>query len=84
MREPNSCIARRWARVVLRLGENHPQIAMNTHNLAVSLDRQGRLAEAEPLFEQSIVLYRKVFGSEHPGNHQRIEQLRQISAREGL
>jgi len=49
-----------------KLGSDHPYVAMMTHNLAVTLQNEGRLEEARPLFQESLKLYGQLFGAEHP------------------
>jgi tetratricopeptide (TPR) repeat protein len=48
------------------LGEEHPNTALSYDRLAVSLDKQGKHAEAERHFLQALELRRKLLGEEHP------------------
>jgi tetratricopeptide (TPR) repeat protein len=42
------------------LGEEHPDVATSLNNLAVLLKTQGKYDEAEPLYQQSLAIKRKV------------------------
>ncbi len=48
------------------LGNDHPQVAHQTHNLAIVLQNRGAFDEARPLFEESNALLRRVLGDKHP------------------
>jgi tetratricopeptide (TPR) repeat protein len=45
---------------------DHPYIATSLNNLAVLHVSQGRYADAEPLYKQSLAIYEKTFGPDHP------------------
>jgi Tfp pilus assembly protein PilF len=42
------------------LGEEHPNVATSLNNLAALLEAQGKYDEAEPLYQQSLAIMRKV------------------------
>ena len=44
----------------------HPDLADTLHNLALLYVNQGRHAEAEPLYQQALVIYEKALGPDHP------------------
>jgi tetratricopeptide (TPR) repeat protein len=48
------------------LGERHPDTLFSSNSLATVLERQGRFAQAEPLYSQVLELRRRVLGIEHP------------------
>jgi tetratricopeptide (TPR) repeat protein len=48
------------------LGEDHPDLAVNLANLAGLYVKQGRYAEAEPLYLKAINTFQQRLGSEHP------------------
>jgi tetratricopeptide (TPR) repeat protein len=48
------------------LGESHPDYLSTLGNLAVSLNEQGRYADAEPLYRAAYEARAKVLGPEHP------------------
>ncbi len=48
------------------LDGHHPDIAVSLYNLASLYDNQFRFREAETLFQESLALFEKALGSEHP------------------
>jgi hypothetical protein len=48
------------------LGEDHPDAARSYNNVAGNLNAQGRYAEARPLAERVLAIWRKVLGEDHP------------------
>lgn len=48
------------------LGEEHPDLAYSLNNLALLYKWQKRYSEAEPLFQQVLLLIKRVLGEEHP------------------
>ncbi|WP_417731252.1 CHAT domain-containing tetratricopeptide repeat protein [Rosistilla oblonga] len=48
------------------VGANHPQIAESLDTLAVMYLNQGKLANAETLYAESMGIRKKVFGERHP------------------
>jgi hypothetical protein len=48
------------------LGENHQSTLICVHRLALSLLRQGRPLEAEPLFRRALAGYSEVLGERNP------------------
>ncbi|WP_375452924.1 tetratricopeptide repeat protein [uncultured Nostoc sp.] len=51
---------------IMRLGDEHPDVAASLNNLALLYYSQGRYSEAEPLFIQALALRRKLLPEEHP------------------
>jgi tetratricopeptide (TPR) repeat protein len=47
------------------LGNEHPDVAHSLHNLALVLWKQGKLAEAETMFRETLAMYKKLPGDEH-------------------
>jgi len=47
------------------LGERHPVVAMTLNNLARTLSRQGRHAEAAAALQQAVDIARATLGSSH-------------------
>jgi tetratricopeptide (TPR) repeat protein len=48
------------------LGQDHPQVAMHVHDIAVALQMQDKLAEAAPLYIDSTRMLEKILGPTHP------------------
>ena len=48
------------------LGPDHPDTLDSMNNLAMLLKDQGKLEEAEPLFQQCLAGRKKVLGPDHP------------------
>ena len=48
------------------LGPDHPDVAAITEQSGCSLRRQGRYAEAEPLYKRSLAIWEKALGPDHP------------------
>ncbi len=48
------------------LGEDHPDTANSYNNLAYNLEAQGKYADAEPLYQRTLVIVEKTLGPEHP------------------
>ena len=48
------------------LGRDHPALATSLNNLAGLYYRQGRYAEAEPLYQRSLAILQKAHGRDHP------------------
>ena len=48
-----------------RFGEQHPLVANNRSDLALALQGQGKLVEAEQQFRQLLATYRTMFGERH-------------------
>ncbi len=49
------------------LGPEHPGTLATTANLALSLSRQGKHAEAEQIYREALAVETRVLGPEHPG-----------------
>jgi serine/threonine-protein kinase len=47
------------------LGQDHPDVAENLHNLAVALHAKGDFQAAEPWYRDALALRRKLFGQAH-------------------
>ena len=47
-------------------GPDHADVAQGLNNLAALYARQGRNAEAERFFKQSVVTFEKTLGPNHP------------------
>ncbi len=47
------------------LGEEHPDVAQTSWNLALLLKKQGQPQEAKLLWERSLRIYQRVFGPDH-------------------
>ena len=48
------------------LGPDHPDVARSLNNLADLYERQGRYAEAQPLFERALAIRERAVGPDHP------------------
>jgi tetratricopeptide (TPR) repeat protein len=48
------------------LGDRHPDVASSINNLALLYKSQGRYEEAEPLYQQALVLRQELLGDHHP------------------
>ena len=49
------------------LGPEHPDTLASWSNLAAVYNNQGKYAQAEALYRQSLEINRRVLGPEHPG-----------------
>jgi class 3 adenylate cyclase/tetratricopeptide (TPR) repeat protein len=49
-----------------RLGAEHPEVATSLGNIAIVLQRSGRYAEAQPLYERSLEIRERVLEPDHP------------------
>jgi hypothetical protein len=49
-----------------QLGDDHPAVAQSLHNLAGLYQSQGRYAEAEPLYLQTLAILMEKLGADHP------------------
>ncbi|MEM0979962.1 MAG: tetratricopeptide repeat protein, partial [Cyanobacteria bacterium P01_H01_bin.58] len=64
-------VAQNWAEQGLailqkRLGEDHPDVATHSNNLALLYSDQGRYSEAEPLYLRAIEIGKASLGEDHP------------------
>ena len=50
----------------LHEGQDHPDVAISLNSLAVLYKDQGRLREAEPLFQESLTMRQRLFPEDHP------------------
>ena len=57
------------------LGDRHQHTLVSINNLAVLLETQGKLAEAEPLSREALEAKREVHGDRHPGTLASISNL---------
>lgn len=48
------------------LGPNHPDVAMTLNNLAVVYKSQGKLGQAELLYQRALAIFEKVLEPHHP------------------
>jgi Tfp pilus assembly protein PilF len=48
------------------LGPDHPDVANSLNNLAALYQKQGRNADAEPLYKQSVAILERSLGPDHP------------------
>ncbi|MCH7995301.1 MAG: tetratricopeptide repeat protein, partial [Planctomycetes bacterium] len=48
------------------LGDDHPDTLNSINNMGTLLQAQGRLAEAEPYYRESLEGQRRVLGDDHP------------------
>jgi hypothetical protein len=51
------------------LGEEHPEIARYSHNIAGVQVKQNKLADAEKSYREALALERKFYGAEHHAAH---------------
>ena len=65
------------------LDERHPDTITSLNNLALVYDRQGRYAEAEPLFAQALQLRREVLDERHPDTITSLNNLALVYDRQG-
>ena len=57
---------RRALSIDKKIGPDHPDVRRDLSNLAWLLKDAGRLAEAEPLFREALVIAEKCYGNNHP------------------
>ena len=60
------------------LGDKHPSVARGLHNLAVILQRQGKLDAAEAMLREALAKRRELLGNEHPDVATSLEQLAEV------
>jgi tetratricopeptide (TPR) repeat protein len=56
-------------------GRDHRDVALSLSNLAQLYDRQGRYADAEPLYQRSLDIREKALGRDHPDVAQSLNYL---------
>ena len=49
------------------LGDKHPKTLGSINNMALLLQTQGKLAEAEPLYREALAGRREMLGNKHTG-----------------
>jgi len=54
-------------------GPHDPRLATSLNNLAGLYNYQGKYAQAEPLYQRSLVIWEKALGPEHPDVAQGLE-----------
>jgi ATP/maltotriose-dependent transcriptional regulator MalT len=54
----------------------HPETLIAMHNMAATYTKQGKLAQAEVLMQETIMAMEKVFGEHHPHTQKSIDYLR--------
>src|ERR1700750_855260 len=59
------------------------EIAPKLNNLAALYERQGRYAEAEPLFKRALAIRQKALGPAHPDVGQSLNNLATLYERQG-
>lgn len=57
------------------LGPEHPAVATGLNNLAALYKKQGRHAQAEPLYRRALAIRERAFGSAHPAVAQSLNNL---------
>ncbi len=62
------------------LGNDHPQVAYQAHNLAVALQSRGAFDDARPLFQESTALLQARAGRQASRHARRARQLRSLPA----
>jgi CHAT domain-containing protein/Flp pilus assembly protein TadD len=65
------------------LGRDHPGIGLSLNNLAGLYVRQGRCADAEPLYQRSLAIREKALGRDHPDVAQSLNNLAELYRRQG-
>jgi tetratricopeptide (TPR) repeat protein len=77
-----------WAQALLAwrrktLSSGHPAIATSLNNLAVLYKNQGRLQEAEPLYQEALAIYRQALPSGHPSIANSLNNLAMLYKNQG-
>jgi pentatricopeptide repeat protein len=65
------------------LGRDHPETLGSVQNLANAYSKQGRYAEAEKLYEETLEIERRVLGQDHPDTLASMYNLACVAARRG-
>ena len=65
------------------LGEEHPDTLLRANNLAQSLSRQGKHADAEQINREVLSARRRVSGEEHPETLRSANNLAQTLSHQG-
>jgi tetratricopeptide (TPR) repeat protein len=64
--DPVSYLTRALAICEQQLGTDHPNTAASLNNLAMLYQKQGKYAEAEPLFKRALAICEQQLGTDHP------------------
>ena len=64
------------------LGNAHPSLATVLNNYALTLQAEGRLADAEAAFREALEIRRKKFGDDHPSVTSSLRDLNNVLALE--
>src|SRR6185436_6108636 len=59
-------------------GQDDPEVAHTLNNLALYYKQLGRLAEARPLYERALVIFRKTQGASHQNTATTLYNLAQL------
>ena len=65
------------------MGDDHPETLIAMNNLAVLLEAQGKLEEAESLHREAVERYRRVLGNEHESTLRSINNLSVVLQKSG-
>ncbi len=65
------------------LGDDHPSTLLSMNNLANVYRNQGRYAEAEPLYLETLEAQKRVLGDNHERTHRRTRQTHPLAERSG-
>eukprot|EP00808_Paulinella_micropora_P008030 g47258.t1 len=65
------------------LGPEHQSTLTSVNNLGVLLEKQGKLAEAEPLFRRALQGREKTLGAEHPDTLASVKNLVRFLEQQG-
>ncbi|HEV3165709.1 MAG TPA: tetratricopeptide repeat protein, partial [Isosphaeraceae bacterium] len=63
------------------LGQNHPLLAQTLESLAVLERDQGKLPEAEKLFQRTLAIREKLLGPDHPATAYTLEHYADVLRR---
>ena len=63
---PSRCTSDRWRYGRKRSVPIIPMLRRSLNNLAALYDKQGRYADAEPLYKRSLAIQEKALGPDHP------------------
>jgi tetratricopeptide (TPR) repeat protein len=66
-----------------KIGKEHPDTLTSMNNLAEALSNQGKYAEAEVIFQETLALREKVLGKEHPNTLMSMSNLAQTLSYQG-
>ncbi len=80
---PSRSTSGRWRSGRRRSVPTIPDVALSLNNLASLYDKQGRYADAEPLYKRSLAIWEKALGPDHPNVATALTNLAELYTNQG-